>query len=420
MSPWVVVVVVAVSGIAAGGLAGWALRDRRGAGPVSAPQAEEPARVPEADHADESALGPLAEAVERIEHGVVVVDGDGVEQYRNRAATRLATARHGHALVENCVRRLLAAARNGESHRESVELFGPPAELFLVTAHPFHDTTGRGVLAVVEDRSAARRTETVRRDFVANISHELKTPVGALGLLAETIAGETDPQVMQRLARRMVVEADRAARTIDDLLELSRIEFADDAGREEVRVADVVAEAVSRIHNAAEHSEVEIDVDVPGEIVLEGDRRQLISAVFNLLDNAVKYSPDGGVVEVRASVEQDAVASVVVEDHGMGIPRRSLDRIFERFYRVDRARSRNTGGTGLGLAIVRHAVSNHGGEVRVDSLEGRGSVFTMLLPCATPDCLLGPRGTTDAPAASEPVRPAGQANQDDQKEAHLS
>ncbi len=331
-------------------------------------------------------LGPLAEAVERIEHGVVLVDGTGVEIYRNEAATRLAAARHGRALVESCLRRLLAEARQGTSRREEVDLFGPPAELFVVSAHPFRDDTGFGALAVVEDRSDARRTETVRRDFVANISHELKTPVGALGLLAETITDEHDADVMRRLATRMVDEADRAARTIDDLLELTRIEFADDSDRAELRLSDVVSESVSRIATAAEQSGVEVRAEVPDTILLEGDRRQLVSALFNLLDNAVKYSPEDSRVDVRAHLEVGGTsAAVVVEDHGMGIPRRSLDRIFERFYRVDRARSRNTGGTGLGLAIVRHVVSNHGGEVTVDSLEGRGSVFTLLLPCSTLD-----------------------------------
>jgi two-component system sensor histidine kinase SenX3 len=328
--------------------------------------------------------GPLTEAVDRIEHGVVVVDSGGTEIYRNTAARRLGSARDSRSLVESTLRRLLAAAAEGSSHREEVELFGPPAQLYVVSAHPFRHEGGTGALAVVEDRSDARRTETVRRDFVANISHELKTPVGALGLLAETIRGEEDLAVMQRLAERMVTESERAARTIDDLLELSRIEFGDDAEFARLDLVGVVGEAASRIATAAEQAGVAVQLDVPSDIAVEGDRRQLVSAVFNLLDNAVKYTAGGGEVRVRA-FRDDTTSTVAlsVEDEGIGIPRRSLDRIFERFYRVDRARSRNTGGTGLGLAIVRHVVNNHGGQVVAESVEGQGSVFTLLLPAAS-------------------------------------
>ena len=346
--------------------------------------------------------GTLSEAVDRIDQGVVVVDGSGAEIYRNVAAHRLSAARDSRTLVESTLRRLLADAMAGSSQREEVELFGPPAQVFVVTAHPFRHEDGTGALAVVEDRSDSRRIETVRRDFVANISHELKTPVGALGLLAETIRGETDPEVMHRLADRMVTESDRAARTIDDLLELSSIEFGDDAEFAELGLAEVVAEAVSRIGTAAEQAGVEVDLDVSAGILVNGDRRQLVSAVFNLLDNAVKYSTGGGVVWVGATVEgSTGVASLSVKDEGIGIPRRSVDRIFERFYRVDRARSRNTGGTGLGLAIVRHVVSNHGGQVLVDSTEGQGSVFTLLLPCV----VRIPEAGTVAEDAIEAPRP---------------
>jgi two-component system sensor histidine kinase SenX3 len=208
--------------------------------------------------------------------------------------------------------------------------------------------------------------------------------VGALGLLAETIRGEDDPEVMRRLAERMVTESERAARTIDDLLELSRIEFGDDTEFTRVDLVAVVGEASSRIATAAEQAGVSVQLDVPSEIAVDGDRRQLVSAVFNLLDNAVKYSAGGGEVRVRA-FRDDAtgVVALSVEDEGIGIPRRSLDRIFERFYRVDRARSRNTGGTGLGLAIVRHIVNNHGGQVLAESVEGQGSSFTLLLPAVS-------------------------------------
>lgn len=370
------IVALMVMALLVGGVGGLVVARR------SAPHAE-PARsaLPELP----TALDPLTEAVERVAQGIIVVDGSGTVVYRNRVASHLEVARHSRALVEDCVQRLLAVARGGESCNEEVDLFGPPAELFFVSAHPFRDRSGTGAMAVVEDRSEIRRTETVRRDFVANISHELKTPIGALGLLAETIEGETDPEVMRRLAGRMVNESERAAGTIDDLLELSRIEFADDAEHTEVTLGDVVREAVARITNAAEQAEVTIEADAVEQLTVLGDPRQLVSALFNMLDNAVKYSPRGSAIRVRAEPDESGHnANVSVADQGIGIPRSSVERVFERFYRVDGARARNTGGTGLGLAIVRHVVSNHGGTVLLDSTEGRGSVFTMVLPLTAP------------------------------------
>jgi len=325
----------------------------------------------------------LRSAVDRLEHGVVIWDVDGSELYRNRAAASLAEARDGHVLVAAAVEELLAEAATGRHVRRVVELFGPPAESFVVAASPLAPGGG-GAIAVVEDRSLQRRTETVRRDFVANISHELKTPIGALGLLAETIRDEPDREIVERLAGRMIVEADRLSRTVDDLLELSRIEFGDDAEFGTVAVLSVVAEADSRISSAAEQADITVRIQVEADVAVEGDQRQLVSAVFNLLDNAVKYSPSGSEVVVEAVDDRDdGVVRLYVTDHGVGVPRRDLDRIFERFYRVDRARSRETGGTGLGLAIVRHVASNHGGDVQVDSTEGVGSTFTLVLPRAS-------------------------------------
>jgi two-component system sensor histidine kinase SenX3 len=323
----------------------------------------------------------LSQAVDEIEQGVIVCDAEGTDLFRNRVARTYLEARDGLVLVEAAVQELLAEALAGRSARREVDLFGPPAQSFVVSSYPFGQ--GAGGLVLVEDRSLQRRTETVRRDFVANISHELKTPIGALGLLAETIRDEPDPDVVARLSARMITEADRASRTVDDLLELSRIEFGDDAEMAELSAIGVVGEAVGRIASAAEHAGIDVRVDVDPALHLVGDRRQLVSAVFNLLDNAVKYSPDDAEVLVQAHSEGDGRLSLAVTDNGIGIPRRDLDRVFERFYRVDRARSRGTGGTGLGLAIVRHVASNHRGEVTVESTEGVGSTFTLSLPVAT-------------------------------------
>jgi two-component system sensor histidine kinase SenX3 len=237
-----------------------------------------------------------------------------------------------------------------------------------------------GVLVVIDDVTDRRRLEAVRRDFVANISHELKTPIGALGLLAETLVAEDDTVIAQRLAERMLTEAFRVSRTIDDLLELSRIEADEEARREEVPVHRFVAEAVDRVRPAAEQQGIAIEVGEPAaRLMVTGDRRQLVSATYNLLENAVKYSDAGSSVQVRARTDGRWV-DIEVRDHGIGIPQRDLERVFERFYRVDRARSREMGGTGLGLSIVKHIALVHGGSVTVDSEVGKGSVFRINLP----------------------------------------
>jgi two-component system sensor histidine kinase SenX3 len=376
-----------------------------------AAEPDEPSAAPVSDVLQEHLLERLSEAVDHIEQGVVVCDETGTDIFRNRVARGYTEARDGLVLVEAAVGELLQEALAGRSVRREVELFGPPAQSFVVTARPFSGSVGLGGLAIVEDRSLQRRTETVRRDFVANISHELKTPIGALGLLAETIRDEPDSEVVERLAERMIIEADRAGSTVDDLLELSRIEFGDDTEFDEISVQSIVGEAAGRIAAAADHADIALDIEISPLVRIVGDRRQLVSAVFNLLDNSVKYSPEGSEIRVRAELDEaagdapsdsSAVVHLSIEDTGIGIPRRDLDRIFERFYRVDRARSRVTGGTGLGLAIVRHVASNHGGVVTVESTEGVGTTFTLSLPAVAPIRL---PGAADPAAAPSPTAP---------------
>jgi two-component system sensor histidine kinase SenX3 len=301
--------------------------------------------------------------------------------FRNGAAAAFAGARHADALVERAIGDHLRSALAGVPQRRELDLFGPPRRLLVLTSVCLDDGTAvGGAVAVIDDVSERRRLEAVRRDFVANISHELKTPVGALGLLAETIAAEPDGAVNNRLAQRMTGEAFRVARLIDDLLDLSSIEAEETAVHEPVAVHAVVTEAVNRVRPIAESRKIDIDVSgVARRHTLRGDRRQLVSAVGNLLENACKYSDLGSSVEVSSKVQAGWV-EITVLDHGIGIPESDLERVFERFYRVDRARSRGTGGTGLGLAIVRHVATNHHGEVQVRSGEGVGSTFTLRLP----------------------------------------
>ncbi len=317
----------------------------------------------------------LREAVDRLDLGLVVADERGRVVFRNRSAAAL-HGTHVGVIVDGHVDTALAQARRGDPAEELVELRGPPRLALRLLAEP---TPDGGAVVTIEDVSERVRIDAMRTDFVANISHELKTPVGAIAVLAEALVDEDDPAVVRRVSDRMVAEAHRAARTIDDLLELSRIESAR-LDAEVVDLRDVVQAAIARGRVADHGKGVEVAmIDAPEPVHVRVDRRQLESAIGNLVENAVKYSDRGGKVQVRIRVD-DQVVEVLVADQGHGIPARDLDRIFERFYRVDRARSRSTGGTGLGLAIVRHVATNHGGEVQVSSHEGEGSTFAFRLP----------------------------------------
>ena len=364
----------------------------------------------ERDDADALRLR-LAEALDAVPGGMLVADEAGEVVFRNGPAEEFNGARHGEALVEAAVGELLAAAVGGRGGERTLELFGPPRRILVVSATPLSDG-GRllGALVRVEDVSERRRLEDVRRDFVANISHELKTPVGALSLLAETLLAEPDPELTARLAARMVGEASRVADTIDDLLVLSRIETDELPQRSAVPVVDVVAEALERLQSTVERRKVRVTVaPLDDRVRIMADRRQVVSALFNLLDNAIKYSDEGAVVDVAvatANVDGDERVELSVADSGIGIPARDVERVFERFYRVDHARSRQTGGTGLGLAIVRHVVANHRGDVRIDSRLGEGSTFTLSLPAAPPATNGGsPSPSTREPATEERITP---------------
>ena len=327
----------------------------------------------------EQRAAALVGVLEEISLGVILTGPDGEVLFRNESAVALVGTRPADALASGAVSELLAGASAGQPGNRSLELYGPPRRTLALSGIPLAD----GAAAVIiEDVSDRRRLDAVRRDFVANVSHELKTPVAALGLLAETLAAEPDLEVVRRLGGRMQQEAFRVNRIIEDLLDLSRLEGEATARYETVPVHTLVTEAVERVQPAASGRDVHISVrEVPRSWSVLGDQRQLVSALANLLENAVKYSEDGSAVELRADTDGASVG-LVVEDHGVGIPSRDLDRIFERFYRVDRGRGRDTGGTGLGLSIVRHVAVNHGGEVRVASVEGQGSAFTLRLPAA--------------------------------------
>jgi two-component system sensor histidine kinase SenX3 len=349
----------------------------------------------------------LRRSLDALALGLVLCDESGTVVYRNEQANQLMTSRYGDAIAAQAVTELLADAWGGGGAERSVELYGPPRRTLAVRAALIDD--GRrplGVLAMIEDVSERRRLEEIRRDFIANVSHELKTPLGALGLLAETLIVERDQAVASRLAERIHLEAFRVSRIIDDLLDLSRLESEATPAREPIPIVLVMAEALERIRASAEQHDIELAFHEPEQsVTVLGDRRQLVSALSALLENSVVYSPSGGTVTLEATIGEETAdvldedppepgeaapaqvapvrrrtVRVSVSDKGVGIPAKDLNRIFERFYRVDPGRARQTGGTGLGLSIARHVAQNHGGHVEVASREGEGSTFTLVIP----------------------------------------
>ncbi len=289
----------------------------------------------------------------------------------------------------------VAGGVNGPIER-AIELYGSPRKNLVVTAEVLrvHDRV-IGAVGMVTNVTERQRLDALRRDFVTNVSHELRTPAGAMSVLAETLVGETqvstpNAQTVARLARRMEEESRRLSRLVNDLLSLAHAEERG-AGSEDISISSVVSDALNRIESAAEVAHVSLHVGHWSPALrISGDRGQLTSAVFNLLDNAVKYSSAGSTVELNVQFPvtlednkqfaQHPFVSIDIVDTGVGIPMRDRERIFERFYRVDKARASDTGGTGLGLAIVRNVARSHGGEVVVKSIEGQGSTFSLLLP----------------------------------------
>lgn len=323
-------------------------------------------------------------ALDAIDEGIVVTNEIGRVVLRNETATGFATARDSDLLAEDVMRSCLDLALRGSEVSREVQLFGPPRRSLLIRAVPLAEAGGAlGAAAFIRDVSTVRRVDSVRRDFVANVSHELRTPIGALVALAETLEDERDVAVMERLARRVRNEAERLSRIVDDLLDLSHIEAQEAPEREAVPARRIIDAALDRVESAATQAGATITVgDVPDDLLAGCDARQLTSALANLLDNAVKYlGDDGDSITVGAAAEKLEVV-FWVQDNGIGVPEADRDRIFERFYRVDRARSRASGGTGLGLAIVRHVAQAHGGTVTVESEEGIGSTFSISVPLA--------------------------------------
>jgi two-component system, OmpR family, sensor histidine kinase SenX3 len=331
--------------------------------------------------ADDPAVPPgIATVLSVLRSSAVVVDADDVVVKASAPAYALGLV-SGQNLVQPALSDLVAEVRRtGEIQQTELVLAAPSGSPRHVSAR-VAPLGARLVLALVEDRTRERQMERMRRDFVANVSHELKTPVGAIRLLAEAVQDAADdPEAVTRFSGRMLTETERLTRLVQQIIDLSRLQDDDPLDSSDtISVDGIIEHAVDT--SSTDATARSIDVVVKGEtgLTIPGNREQVCTAVGNLVANAVAYSNEGTSVVVSAKAVPDAVEISII-DQGIGIPARELDRIFERFYRVDPARHRSTGGTGLGLSIVKHVAAIHGGDVTVWSVEGQGSTFTLTFP----------------------------------------
>jgi len=331
--------------------------------------------------ADEPVVPPeVATVLSVLRSSAVIVDDTDTVVKASAPAYALGLVR-GTQLVSEELDKLVHEVRRDGQIRETELLMNQSAAPARHVTARVAPLGSRLVLALVEDRTRERRVEAVRRDFVANVSHELKTPVGAIKLLAEAVADASeDPDAVKRFAGRMLTESDRLTRLVQQIIELSRLQ-ADDPldAPSAVSIDDVIGVAVDTSAIDADSKHIEIVTGGAPGLEVFGSEEQVTAAVANLVANAVSYSAPDSTVLVTTKAEDGSV-EVSVVDQGIGIPPDEIDRIFERFYRVDPARHRSTGGTGLGLSIVKHVAATHGGDIRVWSVEGQGSTFTLSLP----------------------------------------
>ncbi|MER7849550.1 ATP-binding protein [Kitasatospora sp. NPDC096077] len=372
----------------------------------------------------ETPLPPGVDTVLSVLRSCAIVLGEGDEVVKaSSAAYAMGLVRGGAVAVDPMLALARATRRDGEIRQVELEVPRPGAARAaepLAVSVRVAPLGSRLVLVLVEDQTERRRVEAVRRDFVANVSHELKTPVGALSLLSEAVVDASDdPEAVQRFAGRMQVEAARLASLVQEIIDLSRVQ--DDRlmiDPEPVAVDELIAEAIDRCRQQAAAKQILIAAGGIAGLYLHGNRGQLAAALGNLVENAVNYSPPRTRVAIATRRISSAAAlgeadgeliEISVTDQGIGISEKDRERVFERFYRVDPARSRQTGGTGLGLSIVKHVAASHGGTVSVWSVEGQGSTFTVRLPAGqapTADAGLDPDDLDDLDDEA-PGGPAG-------------
>ncbi|MFG3699848.1 sensor histidine kinase [Micromonospora sp. NPDC047620] len=408
---WAVTVALAV-GLVAGLVAGVLLpRFVPGLGGRSTSTGSRPGfpltrgRLPIAED-PQSGLG--RRTIDSLRAGVVVLDPDDLPVLVNPAARAMGLLRTGPtpgSIAAHPLIRTLAGQVRRTGVRREIELDLPRGRdntgVNPLGVHLRAMGLGAGYIAVeAADVTESHRLARVRRDFVANVSHELKTPIGALQLLAEALLDATEPAgagapdlsedlvAARRFAERIQHESTRLGRLVQELLELTRLQGAEaQPPPEPVAVDWVVAEVVDRTRTSAAARRIDVVVEGERGLTVHGSDTQLATAVSNLVENAINYSGEDTTVRITARADDDHV-EIAVADQGIGIGPADVDRIFERFYRADQARSRSTGGTGLGLAIVKHIAGNHGGRVEVSSTLGGGSTFTLRLPARPPDEIL--------------------------------
>lgn len=345
---------------------------------------------------DPSFPSGVSQVLASLRSSAVVLDEDDIVVRASSAAYSLGLINGDRLAVSRIIAVARQVRRDGEIREEELEIprgrFGDDLVAVSARVAPLGP---RHILVLVEDRTEARRIEAVRRDFVANVSHELKTPVGALALLAEAIhSASDDAEAVRRFAQRMTAESARLTKIVQELLDLSRLQAPDpNQVVDSVLIDDVVQAAMERTRAIATAKSITVATGGEQGIKVRGDETQIATALGNIVENAVNYSPEHTRVAIGVARSGDVV-EIAVTDQGIGIPEAERDRIFERFYRVDPARSRATGGTGLGLSIVKHVVQNHGGEIRVWSVEGSGSTFTIRLPVISDESQRGVDPTT--------------------------
>lgn len=316
----------------------------------------------------------------------LVVAADGTVLQASSRALTLGIVNHSSVAIPDIVEIVAKVAQDDSPREQTLRVRRPPLgrELLEVRVRVAPLTSG-AILVLIDDLTEERRVDAVRRDFVANVSHELKTPVGALSILAEAVLSSAeDPEQVVHFAEKMQTEARRIGSLIQDVIDLSRLQSEDSMDRAElVDTNQLINRAIEEVRTISTGLGIEIICGEPIDEPILGDRGQLLTALRNLLTNAISYSSAGTRVSVTVR-EVEGIVEISVKDAGIGIPSNELDRIFERFYRVDPARSRGTGGTGLGLAIVKHVCQNHGGECTVWSEVGTGSTFTLRIPAYNP------------------------------------
>ena len=341
----------------------------------------------EANISDEPKLLPeiLLAILGALEADSLVLLPGEVPIHQSTGIGTLGILRENRVVSEELLALVRVVRRTGQSHRGEVELprgpIGEGKRKLSVTVAPLNESGM--ILVLISDESEYQKVDAIRRDFVANISHELKTPIGALSLLSEAVLGaKSDPDAVVKFASKMQRESRRLSELVQEIINLSRLQGSDPLlSAYAVDVEDIIREAANQCQINAESRKIEIVIGEVSDTTVLGDRDQLIMAVHNLIENAINYSPDNTKVSVSAAVV-DGLVEISIADQGIGISESELVRIFERFYRIDPARSRETGGTGLGLSIVKHVALNHGGDVSVWSKIALGSTFALRLPIA--------------------------------------